>query len=126
MKRTLCTVCTLLVLTFTAACAHVPPNASPAATVAFYQTQVVKAADLVRDFAVASNATVPPVLSTATTAAIVKWHDAALTIIAAAPAGWQQVVITSLNTVVNDLPSADQKIIGPYVPLVVALLQSAS
>ena len=108
------------------ACSHVPPNATPEAKVAFYQTQVVKAADLVRDFAVASNATVPPVLSTATTAAIVKWHDAAITIIASAGSGWQTAVETSLTTVVANLPQSEHEIIAPYVTLVIALLQSAS
>jgi hypothetical protein len=103
-------------------CTKAPPNLSPAGAAAFQKTRVIKGLDLLRDFAVDAEAAQPQVLNTATTRKIVQAHQSILRIMDAAGNGWQALVGTSLDEVVNSLPAGDRAKVAPYVALVKALL----
>jgi len=107
-------------------CVKAPPSLSPAGQVAFEKTRVIKGLDLLRDFAIDAEAAQPQVLSTDTTRKIVQAHQSILRIMDAAGTGWQAVVGTSLETVVNSLSAADRPKVAPYVALVKALLAEVS
>jgi hypothetical protein len=117
------TLILILCLSVVPACAnHVPPTLSPAATVAFQNTQVQKALDLIRDVAHDANATVPPVLSTATTRQVTLWHQSAITVLHARGAGWQAAVTASLDELSTHLPAARPRL-APYIALAKTLIQ---
>lgn len=104
------------------ACASAPPNLSPAARVAYGNTRVLKALDLVRDAAIDGNA--KGVFSEAATRKVVTAHRSAIVVMNAAPDGWQSAVKAALDELLRDktlLPSEVQ-LIAPYVPLVKSLI----
>lgn len=103
-------------------CAKAPPNLSPAGAAAFQKTRVIKALDLLRDFAIDGEAATPQIVSTDTTRKIVTAHASILKVMDVAGAGWQQLVSTSLGEVVNNLPAVDRPKVAPYVALVQAIL----
>ncbi len=112
----------LLIVLFTGACAPAPPTLSPVAQEAFNATRVIKALDVLRDTAIAANTQTPPLLSTATTRAIVMYHESALKIMHDVPAGWKPLVQTSLAEVAKDLPASEQHLLDPYFALVSTVL----
>ncbi len=103
-------------------CTKAPPNLSPAGQEAFQKTRVIKALDLLRDFAIDAEAAQPQALSTDTTRKIVRAHQGILKIMNAAGAGWQRIVASTLDDVVANLSEADQHKVSPYVALVKAIL----
>jgi hypothetical protein len=117
LKRIRRTLGLLLVIVWSA-CASAPPTLSLHATQAFNNTRVIKALDIVRDTAISANAQVPPLVGTATTKRIVTYHESALKIIDAAPAGWSTAVQTGLDELVKDLPPPEKQLLAPYVNLV--------
>jgi hypothetical protein len=127
MKEILSTVLSLalfgLVLSSAPSCRHAPPTLSQPAAAAFEKTRVIKGLDLLRDFAIDAEAASPQVLPTATTRKIVQAHQSILRIMDAAGAGWQAIVATTLDEVVNSLPAGDKGKVAPYVALVKTLLQ---
>ena len=113
----------LLALVLMLGCAKAPPNLTPQATAAFHATRVVKALDLVRDFAIDGEAQTPKVFSTAHTRIVVDFHESAVRIIHAAPDGWKPAVTAALNELPGKL-GADYGKIAPYVNLVKTLIAS--
>lgn len=105
-----------------ASCVHAPPTLSPAATVAFNNTRVIKGLDLLRDTVVGANAQVPPLVATETARKVVLYHQTALTVMQAAQAGWQAAVLAGLNRLAADLPAKDRPVVAPYVALVKTIL----
>jgi len=112
----------LLIPILSSACAKAPPNLSPSGAAAFQATRVVKAIDLVRDTAIAADAQTPPLVSPATTRAIVTWHRAAVTTIGAAPSGWKPTVTTGLDQVDRALAEGERAVLAPYLALARALI----
>lgn len=126
MRRMLAPLVLVTALLAPSACAHVatpPPTASSQARVAFYGTEVIRALDTLRDFAVSASAQTPPLVSIAATRQIVLWHSAAISTIHAAPAGWVATVQTGLTQLVKALPAKDAQQVAPYVKLVQTVLQ---
>lgn len=115
----------LLVLSLVG-CASAPPNLTPQASADFQKTRVLKALDLVRDFAIAAEAQTPKVLPTATTRTIVQYHKSTVTIMLATDSGWASGVSTSLNELVRNLSADDQQKFSPYVALVRTLLSEVT
>ena len=114
----------IVLLTIAPACStNVPPNLSPTGVAAFQTTRFVKAADILRDFAIDGNAQTPPLFDTATTRQIVVWHEAALKAAQGALTGWKTGVIAGLAAIVNALPAALSAKLSPYAALVNATLQ---
>jgi hypothetical protein len=107
-------------------CAPPPPNLTPAANQAFYKTRAEKALDVIRDTAQDGNATVPPIVSTATARKITTWHESALKIMHDAGAGWQAAVKTSLDELLKDVTPAEQQLLTPYVALAKTILQEVA
>lgn len=105
------------------ACKHAPPNLSPRGKAAWYGMRVIKNLDLLRDTAISANAQTPPLLSEATTRKIVIAHRSAITVVHAAPNGWEDAVKVSLNEVLKDLPPNERAVVAPYVQLVLTVLQ---
>src|SRR5438874_13272896 len=94
-RAVLAFICGLLVgeLLFVASCSNnPPPNLSPQARAAWYGTRAIKGLDLLRDTALDANAQMPPLVSTATTRKIVRYHESAITAIHATPMGWVSTV----------------------------------
>jgi hypothetical protein len=107
-----------------ASCAgKAPPTLSPAGTAAFNATRVVKALDILRDFAVDGEAQTPPVISTDNTRKVVAFHRAAVTTIGAVPGGWKPVVTTGLDQLQHDLLPEEWRRILPYVALVKSAIE---
>lgn len=98
-------------------CTPAPPNLSPQASIAFTNTRVQKALDLIRDTAQDANAQAPPLLSTATTRKVTLFHESAIKIIHTAGTGWQSTVRTSLDELLKDVPPAEVQLLTPYVAL---------
>lgn len=103
-------------------CSHAPPSLSPAGAAAFQATRVVKALDVLRDFAIDAEAQNPKLLSTANTRLVVTFHESALKTIAAVPGGWRPTVTAGLAQLQHDLPAAEWARVAPYVNLVKALI----
>jgi len=113
----------LVLIVLLQACAHAPPSLSPSGAVAWQATRVIKEMDVVRDLAVAGNQISPPLISTATTRAIVTWHRSGLIIARQTPAGWTTTLATSLTEVLRDLPPAERQQLTPYTTLLLQILQ---
>jgi hypothetical protein len=109
-----------------AGCAKAPPTLGPEAARDFQKTRVIKALDLLRDFAIDGEAATPKVVSTDTTRQIVTYHQSALKILDAAGSDWKAVVGTSLDALVPALPEKDRPKVAPYVALVKGLLQEVN
>ena len=105
-------------------CTHAPPTLSPAGAAAFQATRVVKALDVLRDFAIDAEAQTPKMLSTANARTIVTFHESAIKTIAAVPGGWKPTVTAGLEQLQHDLPAADWQRVAPYVNLVRVLIAS--
>jgi len=115
-----------VVILLTAGCATTPPNLTPAASLAFTNTRVIKGLDLLRDTAIDAQAQTPPLLSEATTRKVVEYHESALKTIHAVSSGWQATVAIGLEETVKNLPAAEQQVLAPYVALVQALIGVAN
>lgn len=114
----------LLLIGFLAlpSCAKAPPNLGPEAARDFQKTRVIKALDLLRDFAIDGEAAQPQVVPTALTRKIVQYHQSTLRILDAAGTGWKALVGTSLDEFVANLAPAERSRVAPYVGLVKAIL----
>ena len=119
----------LLALTFVG-CASAPPNLSPAATLAWNNTRVIRGLDVLRDSAIEANKQISPegtpLLSEATTRKVVLYHASAITTIHATSSGWKAAVLTGLDEVVKDLPPKERAQLAPYVTLLKTILQGVS
>ncbi len=112
-----------LIVAFTlVGCTPPPPTVSPQAKIAFTGTRVIKALDLIRDFAVDANAQNPPVISTATTRKVVVYHRSSITLVHDIPSGWKVTLTDGLNELLKDLPSGESQKLSPYVDLIRAVL----
>jgi len=116
------TLAALLVALF--GCSKAPPTLSPTGTAAFHATRVVKALDVLRDFAISAEAQNPKLLSTANTRKVIDFHDSALKTISAVPSGWKPTVTAALAQLQQDLPVADWTRLQPYVVLVKTLMEA--
>lgn len=116
-------LCLPLVALSPLGCAKAPPTLSPAGERDFRKLQVVKALDLLRDFAIDAEAQTPKALSTATTRKVVLYHQSTLTIIHATDTGWQAAVATGLTDVLATLDAPDRQKLAPYAALLIALVQ---
>lgn len=105
-----------------ASCATAPPALTPAAQTAFRTHQVVSALDLLRDVVTEGAAQQPPVFTPAVATAVVRYHQSALRIIQAAPAGWATAVATGLDELKGQLTAADRAQLVPYVSLIQTVL----
>jgi hypothetical protein len=124
--RTLILLLALCVVPACSSCVPPPPTLSPVGVTAFNNTRVIKGLDLVRDTAIEANAQTPPLVSTATTRAIVTYHRSAIIIIHGAPNGWEATVLTGLDETVKHLTPAEAQLLGPYFALVKVLIQEVS
>jgi hypothetical protein len=116
----------VLALTASGCASTIPTSLSATGVVAFQETRLVKAADILRDFAIDGNAQMPPVVDTATTKKIVEWHKAALLAIQGGQAGWQQAILASLTAIVAALPDRVHQTLDPYVSLITATVRELS
>ncbi len=114
-----------LVLTVPA-CAPPPPNLTPAATVAFYQTRVQRSLDLIRDTVDDGTKTNPPAFSSATDRKVATWHQSVITVVHDAKAGWKVTLFTSLDQLQNDLSPADREKVLVYISLAKTILQEVN
>ena len=114
---------TLLTLSTPACATNASPQLSPEARAAWYGTRVIKALDLFRDTAIDANAQTPPLLSTAATAKIVRYHKSAITIIHGVPGGWKSTVLAGLDEATHEIPYREWQILVPYINLIKIELQ---
>lgn len=121
MKR-LRTALVVIVL-FSASCAHPPPNLTPQASVAFTNTRVMKVLDLVRDAVDDGTRTTPPLFTRATNVKVATWHESALRVMHATGTGWKQLVLTSIDELLVDLPEAERAQVAPYASMAKGLIQ---
>jgi hypothetical protein len=105
-----------------AACFHAPPTLGPVAATDFQKTRVIKALDLLRDFAVDGEAASPQVVPTALARKIVTYHQTTLKVLNEAGTGWQHFVTSTLDTFVQTLSAKEQSRVAPYVTLVKTLI----
>lgn len=111
----------LLTLTLTACAATRPPNLTPQANIAFTNTRVQQALDLIRDTVDDGSKTVPPVFSGAVDVCVATWHEEAITILHAGP-GWQTKVTAGLDALPTRCVLPNQQTIAPYVALAKTLI----
>ena len=116
----------ILCLTLSGCVGNPPPNLTPAAQTAYYQTQIVKDLDLLRDAVVDANALVPSLVSTQTTTLVVKYHELAITLVNNAPLGWKVDLSIGLTGLLKTLPANEQRVVSPYVTLIQVALQVIS
>jgi hypothetical protein len=113
----------MLLLGLATGCANkVPPNLNPLAVRAWYGTEVIKGLDVIRDAAIAANTVQPPVLSTADTRSVVRWHQSAVSVIKDVPYGWQPAVLTGLAELMDRGSPGLRYTIGPYAELAKTLI----
>ncbi len=105
------------------ACASAPPNLTPQANQAFYNTRVTKILDFLRDTAVSAHNQNPPVVSTAVLRKVVLYHESSLKIMHAAGSGWQPAVLAGLDELTKDVTPAEKQLLAPYVALAKTILQ---
>lgn len=99
-----------------ASCGPVPAPLTPDAKLAFHATRVVKALDVVRDAAIASNETTPPIISTNSTRTVVLWHRTVVQVIQAVPGGWKTTVKASIFVLTCDVRAYDPTPAYPTPP----------
>lgn len=120
---------TLLVVALIAstACAstinQAPPTASPQASLAFKNTQVLKVLDLIRDVAIDANAQTPPLVSTETTRALVQYHETTIKMMNASVSGWPATALQGIQEIIKRLPASESGTLGGYLNLGVATLK---
>jgi hypothetical protein len=100
-----------------------PPTLSPAGTAAFQATRVVKALDILRDFAIDAEAQDPKLISTDNTLKVVNFHEAAIKTIGAVPGGWKATVQAGLDQLKDDVLPAEWQRLLPYVALIKSLIE---
>ncbi len=103
-------------------CSATPVNLTPQATLAFNQTQIEKALDLIRDTAQAGAALNPPIYTLVGARVVTQWHEAAIKTLYAAGSGWQVVLNTGLTQLPLLLTPAEAAQIGPYISLAQTLI----
>lgn len=118
MKRAILILC----LTFSA-CASAPPNLTPHATQAFYNTRVENVLNLLRETAVSAHAQTPPMLSTPIFRRVVLYHESSIKIMHAAGSGWQPAVLAGLDELPKDVTPAEKQLLAPYLALAKTILQ---
>lgn len=104
-------------------CAKPPPDLTSQAQQAFYKTEALKGLDLLRDFAIAGEATTPKVLLTSTTRDVVETHRSIVLVMRAADAGWREAVATTLDELLARRTDSEKAKFQPYVALVKTLLK---
>ncbi len=115
-------VAAMVIALYQVACAAPPPNLTPAAVVAFRQTEIVKDLDRVRDVANDAHHTAPPLLTAEVTKEIVTWHQTAIRLVHDRSANWQSAVLQGLNELQRHLSEHDRQLLAPYLVAVRTLL----
>ena len=115
--------CVLALLGSPGGCTHAPPTLSPAGTAAFHATRVVKALDVLQDFAIAAEAQNPKLISTANTRKVIDVVAASVRTIQAAPGGWKPTVLAALAQLERDVFPAEWARVLPYVSLVRSVIE---
>ena len=87
----------------------------------YNKTRVIKALDIIRDAAIDGEKV--GVFAHADTVHVVTFHKSTVQVIAATSNGWKVAVQTALDELVKNLSPAARAKVGPYVPLVSAILQ---
>lgn len=117
------TLLLIAALTLSTGCGGAPPpNLTPVGQAAVTATQVIKALDVLRDFAVTANAQNPPLLSTADTRKVVDFHTSAVKTVTAVPSGWKATVSAGLTQLQADLPPPVWARLVPYITLIQTLM----
>lgn len=104
-------------------CAKAPPNLTPAASMAFRATQVVRALDVLRDVAIDANAQKPPLLSEEVTRKVVLYHQSTVKVIQATPAGWPAMTKAGLDALLSGLAPPERALLAPYAGLINTIIQ---
>jgi hypothetical protein len=113
-----------LALVLTApSCAKAPPSLSPTGTAAFQATRVVKALDVLQDFAIAAEAQTPKLLTTEHTRTVIDFVAASVKTIGAVPSGWKPPVVAALAQLQKDVLPAEWARLLPYIALVQSLIE---
>lgn len=112
----------VLALLSSACAVKAPPTLSPAGAAAFQATRVVRALDVLQDFAIAAEAQNPKLLSTDNTRKVVNFVGASVKLIDAVPGGWRPTVYAGLAQLEHDLPPPAWARIAPYVQLLKVLI----
>jgi len=115
-----CYLCALLALI--AGCATPPPNLTPAAVVAFRQTEIIRDLDRVMEVANDAHHTVPPLLSAEVALEVVNWHQTAVDLVHNKGANWQAAAMQGLDELQRKLSAHDRQILAPYLSAVRVLL----
>ena len=116
------TIVLALALLSTSCASHVPSSLSPAGAAAFQATRVVRALDVLQDFAIAAEAQNPKLLSTNNTRTVINFVASAVKTIDAVPGGWRPTVTAGLVQLQHDLPPGEWQRIAPYVQLLKVLI----
>lgn len=122
-RRPLLATILLLALIAGPSCAKAPPTLSPAGAAAFHATRVVKALDVLQDFAIAAEAQNPKLLSTEQTRTVINCVSTSVKTIGAVPDGWKPTVTAGLAQLQRDLPPDAWARVQPYVALVKTLME---
>ena len=122
-KHALTAVLVLLLAAPLPVCSKAPPNLSPAATRAFYNTRVLQVMDLLRNTAQDAAAQPTPLISQNTAIAITEWHQASILIMNASVSGWEATVREGLVQLFAKLPDQEQRLLSPYFQIVTVILQ---
>ena len=107
-----------LLLTVPACAGNAQPQLTAQGQAAVTATEVIKGLDVIRD-------TAQLVLPVSSARKVTIFHESAVKVIAAAPAGWKPAVLAAFDQLQGDLPSADWIRISPYVTLAKTLIASA-
>jgi hypothetical protein len=104
-------------------CTHAPPTLSPTGAAAFQATRVVKALDVLQDFAIAAEAQNPKLLSTANTRKVIDVVAVSVRAIGAVPTGWKPTVLAALDQLQRDILPAEWQRLLPYISLVRSVIE---
>lgn len=113
----------IIYILFAVGCVHAPPELSPDAKAAFNKTRVIKVLDVLRDFVIAAEDQTPKLVSTNEARKVVEWHRSSLRIIDSISNGWQVTVEASLDELAKNLPPNEQRLLGPYIILIRAVIE---
>lgn len=113
----------VVALVASAACVKKPPVLTPQANSAFNKTQIIRAADLLRDVVITAADFKQEPLTPQIAKQVVIAHQSILMVIQASDEGWQQTVDSILSNVVRNIPDEQaRERVAPYVSLTQAIL----
>ena len=125
--RTLMMLAVVLALVLAApSCAKAPPTLSPTGAATFQATRVVKALDVLQDFAIAAEAQTPKLLTTAHTRTVIDFVAVSVKAIGAVPGGWKPTVVAALAQLQKDVLPDEWARLLPYIGLVQSLIEGVT